>query len=726
MLMPDGPMSIEDKFGGVNMGREHSVGDEAESLRYSRRESVSDELVSSAETPQELFIGLRMLEKQKEDGSIPPNLEERYTPPRQLAIMYERAENLSLSVEELLQRGWVTEYNPVTGDGKLTDSRLEGMAVKIHVTDRFDSTGRYIGVEKKYNFGTPESRKTLENAYRKAITELEARDILGEHLGVRMSIDVRDSLEDLVRVMHSGRMPKFKPEHLQALFNLPDVDELATNPENHLLGDQIEEAIFLNLVMLNSGSKEKMNDFLERPGSIKLMDKIANKWGVTVEQWKRENVGDVDKWKNGESRLLTDEGENRASWREESESGVRGTLTKWSNIAAWGGNPAEFSSDKEKEFIETIIGGIVGSKEASWLAASIMRATGTYASEGYVATNNTNAKNTLLPLGEGRFISGDDTGKFHAYMFNLKEGLKGQSSGLKDLIGRIPDLSMNLFDWAAVEIEEPNKDGNLEFVNRSIWDAWLGTKGGNPIINLLNGKPVSSGETTAEEPYHPLGSLKFGTLEREFHNSYAIMQWLMGSGEGPTGVLTDALKTDCRFEDFDLAALKKKIKYIKIVMNPIVLTKGSPHLYDLGIISGEQLKTYDIDLKTGKVSLNVHEIESKAVETVQRRFFRNVMAAKMRSYSFAVNVLPGTLKVLNPHQGPVFIDVPQAHLAKMFVEEASKKAPSDVEKLIDHYIDDIARLSIPENKLQEVGKVRGEIASWLTNEVGLVVGKNII
>ena len=210
---------------GQNLSEEnHASENEAESLKYSRKESLSDEFISSAETPEELFIGLRQLEKQLEDSNIPQNLSERYTPPRHLSSMYERADMLGYKIDDLVNRGWVAGYNSETGEGKLKDRRFAALAIKAEQTERIDRNGR-IGYETKYNFGTPESRKNLEKAYRRAITELEARDILNEHAGVRLNIEIRDSLESLTAIMHGGRMPKLKTDHLKALFNMPAVAE---------------------------------------------------------------------------------------------------------------------------------------------------------------------------------------------------------------------------------------------------------------------------------------------------------------------------------------------------------------------------------------------------------------------------------------------------------------------------------------------------------------------
>jgi len=733
---PGGPPQV-----GQQPEDERNPADEAEAQKYTRRESLSDELISGAETPQELYYGLRLVEKQLEESFIPPNLQERYTPPRHLSTMYERAEALALSVEEMQRLGWIQKggYDPTSGEAKLKDRRFGAVALKTEITEK--PVGRYMQQEVKYYVGTNEQRQVLERAYRRAMTELAARDILGEHVGFRLSIDNRDSLENLVYYLHSGRMPKFKASHLEALFNMPGVEELAANPENRRLGDQVEEAMFLNLVMLNSGSRESMEELLARPGAKHLIAKLAKENGMAYEDWVRKYIGDVGRWvsdydpsvdtsknANGEYKDKDYYKKTRdieKTWRhearpvEEGGLGVRGELTQWANIAAWAGEPGEFGTDDETKFIESIVGGAVGSVEASWVAASMMRAIGAYASEGYVALPNGKSH---LPLGEGRFISGDDTGKFWAYMFNMKEGRKGRVSGLKDLIGKIPDMAMNLFDWAQVKIEEPDEKGKLNMVQRSIWDAWLGTAGGRPIKDLLTGR--DTGKRTVEEPYHRMGDLNFKSLEREFHGTFTVMQWLMGNKEGPTGVFLEGTNVEeFEFRDFSLNKLKKIWKYIDIVMNPVVLTKGSTHLYELGTETMNQISTFDL-VGEGAGKVQMREYRTKNTETIKRRYFKNLMAARIRSSAFAIGIMPKKVEVYSTLiAGPDFLEVPAANLVELYVKEALKPYPQDESEVIDHYIDDITRLGGVDKAIRNVGAVRNTAKSWLNPVVGRVTGK---
>lgn len=638
-----------------------------------RGESLNDELISSAATPQELFRGLRGIEKKLEDASIPRSLTESYRPPVQLSTLYNRAEVLKLSNKELLARGWLKNYNETTGRGLPASRKYSSVAIGVEeefVTDeegnvQINILGQPV-TRVVFDYGTEKGRAELGHAYERAVLELEARSIIGEHVGVRLNLAARDSLEDLVNYLHTTEA-KLKSEHLHALFNMPDVEELATNPENHTLGDRIEEAMFLNLVMLNSGGKQQMLDFLERPRSKTLIGKLAKEEearrnsslseGVAAtpygyEDWKKDNIGDVNNWVDDSVRLLADKGSNRATFFEETKDGRRGIVTKWGNISAWGGKPGEFNADLEKDFIENIIGRLAGSTEAAWVAVSTIKATGAYASEGYVALPNGTSH---LPLGEARYITGDDSGKFLAYMFNFKEGTRGRASGLKGMIGKIPDLAMNLFDWWQVEVPDIDHDPDGTIAKRSVWDAWLGTAGGKAKKDLLTGKETL--EKTKEEPYHPLRELNFATADRDVHGSFGIMQWL--TGRDKAGVFTEAMKTDFDYNEFTLNELKKKWKFISIVMNPVILTKGSTQLYTNSF---------------------------EAPKTIQRNFLRNLMLARIHSYHFSVSILNSKIKLFDPRLGEV--EVPAPVLIRAFVKEALKESPKTEEELVAYYIDE--------------------------------------
>lgn len=624
-------------------------------------ESLSVEQVVGAETPQELFDGLRSILKRAEDGNVPGELEDRYGLTRVFGMMHERMDVLKITPDEMKQKGYITNYDKTTGVAFPKKRKYASLALSIEeepviVEDR-NGIKRQIDVDVTYNFGTLEQRKELAGAYEKAVTELETRVIIGSQLGLRLNPETRDSLETLVVYLRGGRTSKFRAEHLKSLFNLPDVEELGKNPESRKMGDQIEEAMFCNLVMLNCGTKEKMEDLLDRPGSKYLIAKMAKEHenrtdkAYTYDDWIKDNVGDYKKWASLDASVLADGTKLEARGPETYKNEKRGTLTKWSNIAAE--YDENFGGDEEKKFIEETIGGLVGSIEASWIAASMMRVTGTYTSEGYLALKNgpSGEFRSKLSLGEDGFISGDDTGKFWSYMQSVKEGTKGRNSFLADMVGKIPDMAMNLFDWCQVKV----KLDNGVMVNRSIWDAWLGTAKDKDILDILTLKPTDN--KTKEEGYHRLGDIDFKSLRRDFHGKFATMQWLMGSGERPTGVLPEAWRTEFKPDDFKLVELKKIRKYVGIVFNPTILTKGSTHRFD-----------------TSKDTI------------LKRNFLRNLMIARIHSFSFSSGVLNSGKNMFDSSTGKT--EVLDPVWIRAVIKEILKEIPRNEYELKKHYIDE--------------------------------------
>lgn len=692
--MPDIKMLMDDSGDEAKKRLEAAIANRM----LGRGESLNDELIASATTSEDLFRGLRAIESKLESGDIPSNLEENYKPPGQLSTIFNRAECLKIKNGELVKRGWLMSYNPATGEGMPKNRKYSSLAMGTDEQFVIDNQGRYVpdmfgmpSARVVFNFGTEAERETLAKAYDKAAKELEARAIIGEHIGVRLSLKFRDNLEGLGDFLHETSA-KFKADHLHALFNMPDIDELALNPENHTLGDRVEEAILCNLIMLNSGSKERIQNFMERSGVKFLIAKMAKEQGGNYNDWVQNNIGDFESWESDDDRLLVDDGDRLATFRTEAGDGRRKKLTMWGNIAAFGGNPGDFGNDDEKKFIEKDIGDLVGSVEASWVAATLMRVIGAYASEGYVALRN---GKTLLTLGEGRYVSSDDEGKGHTLLFNYKEGFKGSPSGLKDMIGRIPDIDMNLFDWAQVRMTDLPKKPDGSFQKRSIWDAWLGTAGEKPLINLLTGEAsTDTDKMTKEEGYHRLGDLNFQSLDRDFQGTYGVMKWLAYRKDD--GIITDALNVEkFGYADFSVNSLKKKVKYIKIVMNPIVLTKGSMQLYDW-------------DMGT--------------IKTIQKNYFSNLMTARVRSACFKTNVLPQEVPVYNESSGTRYQDkVSAASLVKIFIDAVEKNDPKKQEELIKAYVDDNSILS----NASEVNKRSMEVVveRKLTDEVGRVIGK---
>lgn len=745
--VPDIKMSLvnDESKNGDDVENGNQAADAAASRSYLRSgESLNSELIAQAEDPAELFTGLRRLEMMLEDTIIPQGLSERYTPPRDAAIMYEKSKNFAMTADELQELSIIVKdtYNKKGKfEAKLKDNKFLSLALKVEQKPVYltkedgtilkDQDGDPIerGIKTEIIIGSPEKRAEMAKANEIGAKELGVRDVIGEHIGLRINEEVRDSYETMSAYMHGGRVPKFTTEQLKTLTNLPSITELRAGKEvekSHELGDQFEEALFCNLVMLSSNSKTRMQELLDRPGATALIYRMAEKHQQKLrqekndqtikygyEEWIKENVGNVEAWKDDKSRIL------KETWREERAGGFRKGLTEWSNIVAWEGNPGEFGEDKENAFIENLIGEqIVGSVEASWLATVFTRVVGIYSSEGYAALPN---GSVLLPLGEDRIMSGDDFGKAYALMFNKKEGYSGRTSGLKDMIGKIPDLSISLLDWGQVVIGEEdlvkiNEDGTTTVTKqekrRSIIDAWLGTAKqtkrslltGEPVGTIIDAKsnePLALDPVTneliklkgqylksegiqisrkdkngkdapvmvmkavvPEESYTRLGELNFKSLPRRFHGTYTIMQWLMGNGERPTGVNIEALKTDFEYRDFKLNDLKKIKKYVGIVMNPVVLTKGSVHLYTE---------------------------PANDAKIIQKNYLRNLMYARIHSASFSEGILNMKLKLFNPMSGSD-IEVPAPLIIRLAIKEILKDNPVNEQTLINYYIDENKQL----------------------------------
>lgn len=638
-------------------------------------EALSSELIARAKRPHDLIYGVRRLEETMEDGNVPGPLGDHWTPPQELRTMMQRTKNLKIPVSDLEALDWVTDYDPKTGWGQPTDVEYTSLALfkrqdPVYMEYK-DGTRRQIDTEVSYNYGTPEKRAEMAKTYERLTHELEARAIINEHVGLRLNPDFRDNLGGLVTMLKSGRMPKFKADHLKALFNMPGLAESKKEPENTRLGDQLEEAIMLNRIMLHSGTKQQMLGYLEKPGVKYLIARMAKEQesrtgeDYTSADWIRDNIGDVKNWVDDKVRkddtFLKD------------ESGLRKDLTKWSNMAAFGGNPGDMGGDDEIAFIEKAVGGLCGSVEAAWVASSFLRAIGTYSSMGVVDLPG-EKKKPVLELGSARYIASDDTGKLLAYAFNMKEGTKGNPSGLKNMIGKIPDLAMDLFDWAQVKVQL--EDGTWD--RRSVWDAWEGTVGGLKKIDLLKG--VETDQLTKKEDYHRLGDLKFETLDKGFHDTFAIMQWLSGSDQQPTGVLPNALEADFDFKAFLLNKLKKDRKYVQIVFNKIVMTKGSPHLY---VFTPDKRHYEDENDRMKEIPFTMNMLV--------KNFMRNLMLARINSYSFSTQVLNYTVPTTEPDVKEV--GIPGPVLAQAFIKEVLKDNPGDEEEVKKHYIDAYSKLT---------------------------------
>lgn len=831
-------------------------------------ESLNTELISHAASPVELYYGLREREEFKDYGLTAASLGNDYRDPSLFSAMFERWQTLRKTPAELQRRGWLVFYDEASGMGVLRSKRFGAQIIdreKVAEVQLPDG-GTVMAVD----IGTPERRAGMEEAYKNAKLEFSSRTTAGEQIGVLLNLNVRDDLGTLVDWQH-GMQSTFKPEHLQSIFNMPSIRELEQLSDEQVtpkeikekreLGDQTEEATLLYLIMLKSGSKQDMQDLLARPGAQYLVSKLAKEEearrqeaapeGTTVtytrEQWVSEFVGDVDNWVDDMDRDIKTwrtERNDRSGVYATREFGKRGRLTKWANICAFAGDPGEMSTDEETHFIENEIGEAVGSVEASWVAATLLRDIGAFASEGYIALPN---GKSYIPLGEFRYLTSDDRGKFFPYMFDIKEGFKNRSSGLGELIYRVPDMGMNLLDWAQVQVDGmyekdetgaliTNDKGEPKIARRSVWDAWLGTaeqpkkdivtgkyaeygiqeanldlkddadkelvKNGKFVLiegphpkhgqnekfyvskedadKINNGKKsgkeyddipnnqkarlveiedpethvkrqqymtiedaekiknggailireksvkdgstrVFYGKKVQAEGYHRLGSLNWGSLERYFHGTFGTMQWLMGRERG--GVLTEARNVeDFSAADFTLRKLKMMSKYNGITLNAITLTKGSPHLYDMGTTTVDGVRTYDLsDISGG--SLTFHEVQTTGTETIQRTFLKNVIAARVHTSNWILNIMPKRAEAYNLAKvgGNFYDEVPLSNVLELFAKEVLKEFPRTEEELLAHYVDDLNRIQGQTDKKQPLVFYK-ETARWLKNPKSRLVG----
>ncbi len=518
-----------------NIAQEHA----AAAVAGASVEFVSHNLISQAVEPKQLFYGLREKESRWESGFVAQPLGNDFSPPSVLTTMMSRANWLGQTPDDLIHKGLLIAYDANSGMGVLRSPAKHGGLVIDNeriVQDQTPEGFPYTWVD----IGLPEQRAGMAAAYHVGSVEINVRALMGDQYGILTNLNVRDDLATLVDWQH-GTQATYRPEHMEALFNLPSIRELEAlheykyKPEDikkmRELGDQIEEAMLCELIMMKSGSKEGMQDLLARPGADHLIrkmateeenrrkmaeDKLAEKENrqsnadnirYTGEDWITEYIGDVDGWEDDMQRDL------KKTWRQEikdrkkgkydkNERGRRGKLTQWANMISFKGEPGEISTKIEKHFIEKDVGGAVGgSEEAAWMATVLMRDIGAFSSWGYTALPNGQSH---AELGTFRILSADDRQKFYSYMFFVqKEGYSNRSSGVQELIYRVPDMAMDLFHWGQVAVDgmfEKDETGALilddnnepKVAKRSIWDAWLGTAE-QPKRDLVTGKIAEYG-----------------------------------------------------------------------------------------------------------------------------------------------------------------------------------------------------------------------------------------
>ena len=135
--------------------------------RYFRAgELLTSEKVVAAETPRELFEGVReLLRDSVEDAETPRSLSSHYNASRLLESMKDRASMIEISATQLAREGKIKNYNPATGEGEPVRKKFDAYAISGDEYVRKDPQVRHVEIGIKYNFGTDESRKELSRAY---------------------------------------------------------------------------------------------------------------------------------------------------------------------------------------------------------------------------------------------------------------------------------------------------------------------------------------------------------------------------------------------------------------------------------------------------------------------------------------------------------------------------------------------------------------------------------
>lgn len=649
---------------------------ELEALRkyIGRVESPGELKLYSAKNAYEVFVALReTVLPPMEDAHRPRSMDMSYKPPSQRDVIAFRARDLSISIEELEKRGYIKKgtYNEETGVAEVTDEANGGYAMYTTYTQRINRELGSIESVPTYHFGTKAERESLAEAYKVAGLELEARAIIGETVGVFMNLDARDNLERVVEWMH-GQAPKFKAEHLKALFNAPDLEELRLAQErynsqrenkdrkpeklNNELGKKIEYSMFLYAVMLHSGTKQEMKSFLRRPGSAEIIRQIIRKSGekITQEDWIKKNIGDVDKWMDNPTE--------ETDFEEDVKNGVRGPVTVFGNIVAFKTSSGKvFSRDMERNYIEKTIGSIAGSVEASWVGVTFLKAIDTFSSQGHTILSD---GSVVATLGEGRYMEPIDTQKFASFVWNFREGKKARTFGVHDQLGKTPDMLFDLFDWAQVAVQAETG----EIIYRSIWDAWLGTEeqdklfigtmSRNVIENVVSINDLGNGwvRIKCEDPKTGKIETRKGVkkLGEDPDKDYEITRKVYGdvvrsggkvsvnervpeepyhelgsldygslisdfhgvhntikwlNGREGAGVLSDAMSYTFDPSKIDQKLFLAQWKYITIGLNPVVQAKGSMHKFSFGG-NGDESSVHNVTLDLSEYGVGQITIRS--------------------------------------------------------------------------------------------------------------------
>lgn len=535
-----------------------------------RRESVYERMATEGRTPGEVIEGVRKILEPKEEAYIPPEMEDQWQARRVFAAIYERRQKLDVPVDDLINRGWIKNYDRVTGKADILDKNAAAFAVStnekiewvvteketIRVGDQVQEVERQTQrINYEYNFGKKDGlkdeRKDMARVCERAYLEMGARAITGTTLGV---IDAyRDDIEHLTELLQRAR---YRIPHLKALLNLPDEKEIDKNVEDHTEGNRVEVAAWWYLAMMASEKKSTMKDFLERPATKALV--MPGESDEDRTRFLKQQLGDYDRWADDNTRT-------KDTLFKETQAHLRGPVTKWGNIPARGrGDNFAFTSADEIEFIESI-GRLSGSKSSSWSASALLISFQEFSINGVVSFPNSDPKkapDVVQELGTSNWLRGNDLGKFNVNEFIWKERKKGRPSGPKDIAGKIPRMALSYLDHAQIIV---GHDKGVP-ITYSMRVAWLGDHQ-RSVVDKATGRTVA----LPEVPYTRLGALNFDSLTRDDFANNKLLMWLAGREKG---IYNKVMNSEPSPEDFSDKALMADRKFFQIGYNPLIALGG--------------------------------------------------------------------------------------------------------------------------------------------------------
>lgn len=626
--------------------------------RYEEREDIMLRF-SHDESPARILKGVRM-SLERSAGNTPRELEDHIGPQRIEERLQSQIQIFELTPEDLEDLNIVKNYNPDTGYANLVDEE-EGGSLALRKEGKGRETAYYFGKE-----GEREARAELLTRIR---DEMEARTIIGSLLGVSMHPSTRDNLEGIVETRLT-RTSGLSIEHIKAVFSAPNISELkdaSKNPkealEKHGFADDVEAVMILMEGAMASGTKSGMQEFLTLPRVIEVAKE--RKWDI------KAIFGDVENWVDDDLRELS-------TFLDETKEGLRGSATSLGNPICYdGGNNEKLTHKMENDFINGLGKIAAGKKgqEAAWLAISILRSLGEFNSKGYVVLPN---GDFILPLGENRILSMDDSGKGYANMQAIKELYKARPGASRDMVNRLPDMTLSHLQWTQIMTSHGR---------RSIIRAWLGTPPGLHKINLETNSPTK--EIVPEEAGCSLAKLDWDSLETHANKGYFLMEWLKFRENA--GVYQLLTKTEFRPEDFSMKSLKAAWKYISICMNPNTLTKGDNHLYD-----------------------------TSGAKNVALALFKNMYNAMKTTSWYSTNILPQTIRFYEKNKEKptekLLADLIDQNFERIVFAIENGKSIEAVEQLSNDDYVGLSALLNPDHAVQVMNRID------FSDEVGVVTG----